>query len=222
VTRAGDGRAVIVHILPRLRSRSTPELLRVALERAVVVHPDDGMLWNELGGARREAGEIDRAAIAYERAVRARLTDPGASVNLAAIRVQQSRPRSAVTLLEPLLARRPRDAELRRVLGGAYYDLGRRDDAERVWRDAVAIDPNDGLAHYNLGQLAIDRGRYVDALEPLLAATRLRPRDPRGWGNLGIALLHLQRPREARGAFERVVELDPSDERARAALRDLR
>ena len=74
---------------------------------------------------------------------------------------------------------RPADAptvpsELLLALGSAYYRNNQRDDAEREWRAAVAINPRLGDAHNNLAALYMLSGRKKEAEDAVKAAERAR------------------------------------------------
>ena len=57
------------------------------------------------------------------------------------------------------------------ILQGIYYH-GKANDAmaEKSWRGALQIDPGSLEAHYNLGLLYFEKGKYDDALEHAIVA----------------------------------------------------
>jgi tetratricopeptide (TPR) repeat protein len=55
--------------------------------------------------------------------------------------------------------------------GGYYfYRNGDRERALRWWEEAIAIDPDNAEAHYNLGVMMVDEGRFADARSHAWAA----------------------------------------------------
>jgi O-antigen ligase len=65
-----------------------------------------------------------------------------------------------------------------KLLGGSIaLRLGRRAQAERLFRAALARDPRDAYAHLELGALLAGRGRRAEAIAALTRATTLDPRD---------------------------------------------
>jgi tetratricopeptide (TPR) repeat protein len=65
-----------------------------------------------------------------------------------------------------------------KLLGGSIaLRLGRRAQAERLFRAALARDPRDAYAHLELGALLAERGRRAEAIAALTRATTLDPRD---------------------------------------------
>jgi choline-sulfatase len=102
-------------------------------------------------------------------------------------------------------------------------DYGR---AVALYREAVAIAPQDRDARYNLAVTLQEAGHAEEALEALTAAIRLDPGRPEAHNALGIALALRGDLEGARQQFAQVVELDPHNSRAfnnlGNVLRDLR
>ena len=72
---------------------------------------------------------------------------------------------------EPVRQFRP-PAEVSLALGSAYFRNGDVDDAEREWKEAVAVNPRLGEAHNNLAVVFLQTGRYPEADEALKNAKR--------------------------------------------------
>jgi serine/threonine protein kinase/tetratricopeptide (TPR) repeat protein len=69
-------------------------------------------------------------------------------------------------------------------LGSALFHLGRLKDSITAYRRSLAIHPS-ASALVGLGTVLFFSGDKMSGLEMLEEATRLRPGDPRTWGNLG-------------------------------------
>lgn len=65
-------------------------------------------------------------------------------------------------------------AELSLALGSAYFRNGQREDAEREWKAAVAVNDRLGEAHNNLAALYAMSGRKKEAEAAVRAAERAR------------------------------------------------
>ena len=70
---------------------------------------------------------------------------------------------------------------------------GRLDQAEQIYREALALDPGHFGARNNLGSLLHESGRVVEATEQFVQAFRINPTDVTVAINLGIALSSQQR-----------------------------
>jgi len=110
-------------------------------------------------------------------------------------------------------------------LGVAYSRLENADSAEHYWNIARRQRPGDAkLKEYDpvLGQLFLKRGlahavnKNMDSsLADLEKATRYAPRNTDSWYNYGGALYSTGKLREAKHAFMKVLEIDPSHQQAR-------
>jgi predicted TPR repeat methyltransferase len=104
----------------------------------------------------------------------------------------------------------------------SYYSLARlqqlsnrAEAAEAGYRRALALDPGLAEAHFNLGQLLLERGEAGDAERALRAAEQAGNQGPGVASLLGDALFAQRRLDEALGAYQRTVDLSPDDAAAR-------
>jgi len=88
-------------------------------------------------------------------------------------------------------------------------------DAGRLAREAIAEYPEHVLAHYLLAQAALAQEQWEEAAQALGTVVRLYPRSFAGHRELGAALAHLGRAREAVRAFEAALTLRPDAPDAR-------
>lgn len=93
---------------------------------------------------------------------------------LAYARIQQSRPDLAIEPLTRALSFN-RNSAILNNLGFVYRSLGRWQEAEQSFREAIAQDQDDPLPHANLAQLLRDKGHLPDALAEYRVALRLEP-----------------------------------------------
>ena len=106
----------------------------------------------------------------------------------------------------PAIARSP-DAIARDTM--AAHQRGALDDAERGYRDALALSPAHPLATHYLGVILMQRQRLGEALPLLERAARDVPNEPEFHNNLGLALAAADRPGEAVAAYRRTLALKP-------------
>lgn len=86
------------------------------------------------------------------------------------------------------------------------------------YQEAVRANPQDGMGHYNLGEVYIELSRFSEALPSLQEAIRINPKLRSGYYQLGYALVHLGRDDEAIEPIERALQLDPKSQAARKLL----
>jgi serine/threonine-protein kinase len=94
----------------------------------------------------------------------------------------------------------------------------RWDDAERDYRHALRLDPNDASAHQWLGELLLLRGRTADARQHLDRARQLDPLSPVIAGSGALAIAAARDYPEAIAAGQRAVGLDSTSLVARFML----
>src|SRR5437016_5709248 len=117
----------------------------------------------------------------------------------------------ALSSLQEATTLNPRSALYHDTLGLALLDLGRIDQALAELTKAVDLDPNRGDSYFHLGTALAEARRWEDAVAtyrkaivlPSLTALDLAHQ------NLGLALFHLGRYREAEEALRFALSLDP-------------
>ncbi len=86
---------------------------------------------------------------------------------------------------------------------------GALEDAERLYRDVLALQPDHVSALSNRGAALRDLGRPTDALASYDAALAIQPDHPLALNNRGVALVELKRPAEALASFDKALLLQP-------------
>jgi tetratricopeptide (TPR) repeat protein len=86
------------------------------------------------------------------------------------------------------------------------------------YKEAVRANPQDGMGHYNLGEVYIELTRFSEALPSLQEAIRINPKHRSAFYQFGFALVHLGRDDEAIEPAERALQLDPKSQAARKLL----
>ena len=187
-----------------------------AAKRIAEIDPDDGRGPLALSDAKMAAGDAKgaiavlepRVAAGREADVRSGTYTRMASNLAAAFEELGERPRG-IAVLEGAVKREPTDLDLQFDLAAAYERSHRIDDAERVFRDVIAKDPQHAGALNYLGYMLAERGRKLDeAVDLLKRALVLEDGNPSFLDSLGWAYFK-------QGAYENARE---PLERAAAAL----
>lgn len=84
-------------------------------------------------------------------------------------------------------------------------------DEETLWKDTISKNPNAAIAHTNLGAYYAEHGDYARAAAVLSMAAMSIKDDPDIYGNLGGALVQLNRFQEAEEALLKSLELQPDN-----------
>ena len=92
--------------------------------------------------------------------------------------------------------------------GNAEYALNLFDAAEVSWREALRVNPDDGMAFSNLGLLYDQKGDYSQAEKHYRRATKLSPDSAHVWMILGTFLFEHNQLLEALNYLEKSTHLD--------------
>jgi protein O-mannosyl-transferase len=83
-------------------------------------------------------------------------------------------------------------------------------DEATLWRSVTDVNPDDALAHVNLGNALLEiPGRVPDAAAEYQRALRIYPNYAEAHNNLGAILLQSGHPTEAVAEYQAAVRLDP-------------
>ncbi|HXX23522.1 MAG TPA: DUF5107 domain-containing protein [Terriglobia bacterium] len=126
-----------------------------------------------------------------------------------------------VKVLKAALDIEPKDANARVLLGDLLYSRDRREDATELWRAAVQADPRNFSALRNLGMATLVEGKQEEGLGLLTRASQARA------DHLATTLLvanvnaRLGHTEEAREAFKKALELQPTSDQVVQKLASL-
>jgi tetratricopeptide (TPR) repeat protein len=98
----------------------------------------------------------------------------------------------------------PNDGTLHRLLANTLLQQDRVDEAFAEFMAVLLIDPLDAAAHAGIGQIHLQAGRDVEAVDALGRATDLAPNDGKARYALASTLERLGRGQEAAQHFARV------------------
>jgi cytochrome c-type biogenesis protein CcmH len=130
----------------------------------------------------------------------ARMADPGDDVDLLVARVERH------------LATAPEDGNGWNVLAPVYFRIGRYDDAELAYRNAIRILGPDSERMSGLGETIVVRNDGIvtdDAQMAFQAALKIEPNNPRADFYLALALEQSGRRAEALAAFQDIAKASP-------------
>ncbi len=130
----------------------------------------DPELWNYIGVAYWNKGDLDQAVAAYEHALSLEpkyavvLSNLGTALSrLAVAKKDGAALRRAMDCFKQAVESDPGDAAAYNGLGAGYRMLGDIDAAVVCWEKAIAIEPDHKFALYNLGTAYLDKGDKAKA-----------------------------------------------------------
>lgn len=91
-----------------------------------------------------------------------------------------------------------------------HFQRGQTADAERLFRQVLAIDPRNSDSLHLLGVIAHSTGRDELAIELIKKAIAVNPREPTAHSNLGNLFQKLGRSDEAIASYRRALNINPN------------
>ena len=95
-----------------------------------------------------------------------------------------------------------------------HHQAGRLDEAERLFRQVLAVNPRHADSLHLLGVIAYQTGRHDLAVDLIRKAIAINPREASSHSNLGNLLKEQGRLDEAVASYRRALELRPDDPEA--------
>jgi cytochrome c-type biogenesis protein CcmH/NrfG len=116
-----------------------------------------------------------------------------------------------IAALEEAVAKDPKNAEAWIELGNLYFDAQKIDGAIHAYETALKVKPDNANVITDLGVMYRKKGQAKEALALFNKAHEINPKHEVSLFNAGVVLMHdLNQPKEARAAWEKLVELNPS------------
>ncbi len=153
------------------RFHDTAYLLRLWLDR----RPDDVFALYHMGVTREHIGPRAEAVAAYQRVLELKPDHDEARLRLVNMFLELARPRDALDVLGPLLARRGADPSVRVSHAQCLHGVGDRPQAERVLDELLVTAPDHPAALHLRGKLAFEAEQYPRAEQLLREAIRRQP-----------------------------------------------
>lgn len=158
------------------------------------------------------AGRLDEA----ERYLRtAAPVHPPAAYFLGTVLAAQGKRADAIDEFRAYIATQPGELDqthlARALLADALTKERRPDEAAAIYREMLAVRPQDADASRLLAQILLSQEKYQEAALHYRAALAVNPNDVPSLGGLGIALASSGQLEEAIKAFQRAADLDPGN-----------
>lgn len=143
------------------------------------------------------------------------------NISLALIYLKRGEYTKAESMQRKLTEMRPRDPAIHTNLGLALFNQKKFEEALEAFQHAVEIDPARGARHANLGKVYFAIGEFEAAEECFHKAVQLEPRSLEFLFLLADSKKEQKNFPGAKKVYERILEISPFDEEAKAAVKSL-
>ncbi len=172
-------------------------------ERAKLIRTDFPPLWYNLGLITGKLGKINEAISFLDMALELDPTYKEARDLKNGISADQTQARQIL----PPKSIPGYSEKLNQAL--ALQNQGKIDQAEAIFQEILAAEPNDVPALFSLGGIEHNRGNQLKALEFFERAAKCKPDFAQIWYNLGIVLQSLKQFDRALAAYDKALQLQP-------------
>lgn len=161
-----------------LHLRKTDEAL-AEVNRTIGVAPNDARPWVWKGNVELHRNSAKDAMESYQRAAKLDSSNADATLGVATIYFITGQTDEAIAQYKAGISRFPGDARFyvacAEMFVGSPDSLKLQAQAESLLRQAIKLTPQSAEAHYLLGQLALQEGRWQEALDELMRSVELDP-----------------------------------------------
>ena len=162
--------------------------------KALKIDPGIKEAWNNIGTLCQKLGQAAEAETAYRRAA-------ALDSEYAEPRVNLARMKKDLSELKALTKRFPHDALSLYFLADEHYRAGEYETAEKHYKRALELSPQNLDAHINYADMLYRQKRLPEALEEYRTAVVIDPGIPEISNNLGVILKDIGEYEEALGLF---------------------
>ena len=183
------------------------EAAAAALDQAAKLKPDDGDILYHRGRAHLLVSKNSYAHMFK--------VDPGSwRVHrvMAQANAEADRHLDAIAEYEAAIKLAPAQPGLHEELGSEYRNANKIPEAEQAFQRELELDPNNALARYKLGAIAIEQGNGAKAKELIEAALREKPGLIHADYNLGRAEMQLGNDPAAANLLKRATDTESDPE----------
>jgi predicted Zn-dependent protease len=181
-----------------------------AARKALSLDPRNFMAWQNLALGLRDLGDHDESVKAFDEAAKLGTIQPTCLATWAECLGSLRRFAEAEAILRTALAVVPEDPPIATLLGWVLSEQKKKSEAREVFRNSLDRKPDQFLAAFNYGILALEDGEVDLGLRWLRRATSIEPKSVAAWVVLAFELAKQGLTAEALPAAERAARLAPN------------
>ncbi|WP_176695486.1 tetratricopeptide repeat protein [Phaeobacter sp. B1627] len=187
-----------------------------ACARLLKGYNSSAFLWTTLGACHAHRRAFNDALTCFNRARELAPTAPDAYAGMAGVYVQQGKPDAAESHFRTTIGLDPSNVVALNNFANFLTGCGRSDEAAALLKSAMGHAPGNAIVVYNLANALRQLGNTAEAKRYYAQALSLQPDLPEARFNYGQLLCSDQEFEAAAPQFDRLVEANPDDDRARA------
>jgi tetratricopeptide (TPR) repeat protein len=195
-------------VIPRRRGRAAEAV--GYYRAALVVRPEAGVVYSDLGLALSVTGRLEEAIACYQKAIALDPRFTWAHNNLGVALLDKGDVNGAIAACQRAIDLDPNHPHAHFYLGNALLARGDHDKAIAEYHKAMAFQPMTARAHVGIGSALKARGDLEAAIAEYRRAIALDPKNAWAHANLGSALREKGNLDGAVAACRKAITLDPN------------
>ena len=192
-----------------LKSQGRLEEAVLALQKSILLSPEDQDISDNLGDILHTLGRFSEAIAVFQRSLEQAPQRAETHYYLANALFAESNLQDAETSYKKALELKPDFAEALGNLGNTLLRQGRIEESEACYRHALAINHDLAEVCYNFGNLCKEQHRLAEALDQYRKTINLNNSYVKAHCNLGITLQMQRRLDEAEACYRKALEIQP-------------
>ena len=211
LTKQYPGDPVIWNILGASRSKiGMPDEAIDAYKKSIMLNPNDGDTYFNMGIALRDQGKLEESIDAYKKAISLKPDYAEAYSNMAVAFRKKGKLDESIEAYKKAISLKPDYAEAYSNLGVTLKDQEKFDDAIEAYKKAISLKPDYAEAYDNMGVALKNQGKLKEAIEVYKKAILLKPGHIKSYYNMGNALREQLKLDEAIEYYKKSISLDPN------------
>ena len=210
LTKQYPGDPVIWNILGASRSKiGMPDEAIDAYKKSIMLNPNDGDTYFNMGIALRDQGKLEESIDAYKKAISLKPDYVEAYDNIGIILEHQGKSDEAVEVFKKALTIKPDYAQAYYNMGTILKDQNKMEEAIDAYNKALLLKPDHAEASNNLGIVLQAQGMLEKAIQAYNKSIFLKPNYAEAYNNLGTALKDYGKSEDAIEAHKKSISLKP-------------
>ncbi len=168
----------------------------------------------KMGELHIQRKEYAKALESYQELIRQNIKPPVVNFNAGLSLLELRQPKDAVAYLEEAVSKQPGVASWQLTLARAYHKTGQRQKALKGYRATLRINPDQPVAHNEMGMLFWDLKSFYFADASFQQAYNLDNQYVGALNNLATSSMMFKQYDQAIKYFDRLLEINPEDDNA--------
>ena len=186
-----------------------PEVVKHAMA-LTEKYPDRFILWNLMGAAAAQIGQLDRAVFAFKKAINIKPGSAELYNNIGNVFFEQKKMDDALAAYFKSTSIKPNYADAYCNMANVLKHQGHLDEALTTYKKALSIKPDNAEVYNNIGTALRDQGKLEAAIEAFKKALSIKPKYLGAYFNMGLILQDQGKLAEAIEAYTKALSVNPN------------